>query len=165
MRLCFIVVLALSGCELYFEDPPEPPPGTVVPDAAVGGGGGGGGGGGNAGCPKPGTYAEILYPLDGATAVPQPVPIKMHVVIPNTLDGKGIYLSDASGAQVGLDHYDGTCSMQIPPIQTGPVQDVTWTECYKDLAPDATYTWHIWLTCYDASGIHELATSTFRTAP
>lgn len=153
----WLVVVALGGCNLYFDGPgeptPEPPPDITdagpAPDT----------------CPKPGTYAEILYPLDGATNVAQPVPIRMHVVIPNTLDGKGIYLSDATGAAVPLTHYDASCSVGQPPIQTGPIQDVTWTECYKDLAPNAEYTWHIWVTCYDASGPHELATSTFRTAP
>ena len=145
----------LGGCELYFEDGPLPhtidaSSGTV--DAA-------------ASCPKPGTYAEILYPQHGAIDVPQPVPIKMHVVIPNTLDGKGIYLADANGNGVDLSHHDPSCSVPPPPIQTGPIQDVTWTQCYKDLEPNAEYTWHIWLTCYDASGIHPLASSTFRTAP
>lgn len=158
MRLRFLAVLALSGCELYFDDGPQPPS-TDAPGTS------GTPGDASAGCPKPGTYAEILYPLDGAMNVPQPVPIRMHVFIPNTLDGKGIGLLDATGAGVSLDHYDSTCSMSPPPIQTGSTQDVTWTECYKDLEPDAVYTWYIWLTCYDASGIHELATSTFRTAP
>jgi len=153
--LRFIAVLALGGCELYFDDGPR----ARSTDAL------GTPGDASAACPKPGTYAEILYPLDGATNVPQPVPIKMHVVIPNTLDGKGIYLSDATGAAVDLEHYDSTCSASPPPIQTGPTQDVTWTQCYKNLEPNAVYTWHIWLTCYDASGPHELATSTFRTAP
>lgn len=158
MRWCFVAVLALGGCELYFDEGPEGPQ-AQSPDAP------GMPGDASAGCPKPGTYAEILYPLDGATNVAQPVPINMHVVIPNTLDGEGIYLSYANGAVVGLDHWDSTCSIPQPQIQTGPIQDVTWTECYKDLEPNTEYTWHIWVTCYDPSGPHELATSTFRTAP
>jgi hypothetical protein len=149
------LVLVLGGCELYFDDGAKPP-GTDAPGVPADA---------SATCPKPGTFAQILYPLDGATNVPQPVPIKMHVVIPNTLDGKGIGLTDATGAAVDLAHHDGSCSIAPPPIQTGPTQDVTWTECYKDLAPNTEYTWTIWLTCYDPSGIHVLATSTFRTAP
>jgi hypothetical protein len=154
----FMTVLSIfaGGCTLYFDGPPPPDaPGNEPlppPDAS-------------ATCPKPGTYAEILYPLDGATNVQQPVPIEMHVVIPNTLDGKGIHLSDANGVQVDLEHYDASCSIPIPPFQTGPVQDVTWVQCYDGLEPNAEYTWHIWITCYDDTGAHEIATSTFRTAP
>lgn len=158
MMLRLIAVLALGGCELYFEDGPRgsrTDAGTAPSTQ----------GDASAACPKPGTGAEILYPRDGAIDVAQPVPIQMHVVIPNPLDGKGIYLSDANGVQVDLEHYDSTCSVPYPSNQTGPIQDVTWTQCYKDLEPNALYTWHIWLTCYDASGPHELATSTFRTAP
>jgi hypothetical protein len=156
MLLRLLAVFALGGCELYFDDGPKAPSPTDAPVAPADV---------SAACPKPGTYAEVLYPLDGATNVPQPVPIKMHVFIPNTLDGKGIYLSDATGTAVDLEHYDATCSVGPSQTQTGPNQDVTWTQCYNGLAPNAEYTWHIWLTCYDASGGHELVTSTFRTAP
>ena len=152
MRL--VAVLVLGGCELYFDGPASEMDAAPPPPLDT-----------SAACPKPGTYADILYPLDGATNVQQPVSIQMHVVIPNTLDGKGVYLSDASGAAVDLGHYDRECSVPIPPIQTGPIQDLTWTECYKDLEPDSVYTWHVWITCYDATGAHELATSSFRTSP
>jgi hypothetical protein len=157
MRVAMLVVR--GGCSLYFAEPKAekhevPPDAAIVADAAPDA----------QTCPAPGTHAEIAYPLDGATNVATPVPIANHVYIPNTLDGKGLYLSDANGVQVDLGHYDPMCSIPPPAIETGPVQDVTWTECY-DLPPDAQFTWHLWVTCYDASGSHELATSTFRTAP
>jgi hypothetical protein len=77
-----------------------------------------------------------------------------------------MYLADANGNYVDLmTYYDPDCSVPPSPIQTGPVQDQTWTECANHLQPNTLYTWHIWLTCYDASGPHELAASTFRTAP
>ena len=150
-------LMVFSGCSLYFEPThhsdhqTEPPPDAAAPtvDAQT--------------CPATDTHAAITYPLDGATNVATPVPIAMHVFIPNTLDGKGIYLSDANGQQVDLTHYDPACSIQPPPIQTGPYDDVTFTQCY-DLPPDSTFTWHIWITCYDASGSHEIAKSTFHTA-
>lgn len=85
--------------------------------------------------------------------------------IPNTLDGKGYWLTDPTGAPVDLlSTYDPSCSVQPPQIQTGPVQDQAWTECYRNLQPDTEYTAHVVVTCYDPSGPHELATSTFRTA-
>ncbi len=154
-RLLAVTLVLVGGCTLYFDGPGDdtPAPPSVPPDAP------------SAACPKPGTYAEILYPLDGATNVPQPVPIKTRVVIPNTLDGKGLYLTDASGVPVSLEHNDPSCSIAPPRLPTGPTQDQTWTSCFKDLEPDAEYTWHIWITCYDPSGPNEIATSTFRTAP
>src|SRR3984885_12521206 len=155
-----VLVVALGGCSLYFgpsHDPPTSASSTVTFDAApasidadI--------------CPATGTHAEITYPADGATNVPTPVPISMSVYIPNTLDGKGIYLSDANGQQVDLSHWDASCSVPPPAIETGPVQNVSWVECY-DLPPDSQFTWHIWITCYDASGPHEIATSTCLTAP
>lgn len=151
-----LVLVLASGCSLYFG---EPTPHHTTHDA------------GDAvdapqalTCPKPGTYAEIPYPHDGATNVPVPVPIQTHVVIPNTLDGKGLGLTDAFGHAVSLDHWDADCSVPLQNTGQG-TQDETWTDCYRDLAPDSLYTWHIWITCYDASGVHEIATSTFRTAP
>lgn len=158
MRAVVLLILA-SGCTLYFGEPTEhhePAPvdagAAPTPDAP-------------ASCPKPGTHAEITYPPNGATNIAVPVPISSHVVIPNTLDGKGIYLSDSAGQAVSLDHYDASCSTQISNTGTPGTQDEAWTECYRDLLPNSTYTWHIWITCYDASGPHEIATSTFRTAP
>jgi hypothetical protein len=148
MRLCVIVVLALGGCGLL-DNGPE---GSDIPQFP------------DAGCPMPGTHAEILSPLDGATNVQQPVPIQMHVVIPNGHDLDGSTLLDASGAAVESGHLDSTCSVLQPGNQIGP-KDVTWTACYKDLLPNASYTMRIWVTCYDSTGSHELVTSTFRTAP
>lgn len=159
MRSVWLLALA-GGCSLYFEPPDHHEPSAVDPlDAGLAPVDG------SPSCPKPGTHAEILYPLDDATDVPQPVPIQMHVFIPNTADGKGIWLTDANGVQVELSHWTAACSVPPPAIQPGPTQDVTWTECYSNLVPDAIYTWHVYLTCYDDSGIHELASSTFRTAP
>jgi hypothetical protein len=159
--LAFVVPFVLGGCSLYFGEPdktgPTPPPmgdDEPQPDA----------GGVEKTCPKAGTHAEILYPANGATNVAVPVPIKLHVYIPNTLDGKGAWLTDANGQLVDLDHWVMSCSVPIPPIQTGPVQDLTWTACY-DLPPNAEFTWHIMITCYDPSGPQEITTATFRTAP
>ena len=146
-------LLVFGGCSsLYIEpshhDQTNPPDAGPAPNDAQT-------------CPVTGTHAEITYPLDGATNVPTPVPIATHVFIPNTWDGKGMYLSDAAGHMLDLTLYDPNCSSSLP-VQ--PPDDSYWTECY-DLPPDSTFTWHIWITCYDASGPHEIATSTFRTAP
>jgi len=155
------LVALLSGCSLYFDEPHESekavphvfdagaPPG---PDAQT--------------CPATGTHAEITYPLDGATNVANPVPIAIHKYIPNTLDGIGVYITDADGnpPDTSLFQYQASCSIPVPQIQSGPVQDFGWTDCY-DLPPGSTYTWHVWITCYDPSGPHELAKSTFTTAP
>jgi len=157
MRGAFIL-LCCTGCSLYFGEGSqreESRTGTVPPDAC-----------GQATepdaktCPAPGTYAEIFYPLDGATNVPTPVPISLHYFIPNTLDGKGMYITDSSGQQLPVD-YNPDCSIPPPAIQLN--QDISFTECLN-LPPDQEFTYHIWITCYDASGGHEIATSTFRTA-
>lgn len=141
MKLCFIAAIALSGCGLL-DDGPEGSdlPGPEDPE-----------------CPKPGTHAEILYPLDGAMNVPQPVPIQMRITIPNTHDGPGAELLNRSGVHVD-GHIDATCSMP-------PNPDNIQIQCYNDLGPDSSYTFRIWVTCYDSTGSHDLATSTFRTAP
>jgi hypothetical protein len=149
-----LALLAMTGCSLYFGSSSRPEEGDDDDvDAAPA-----------VTCPKPGTFAEILYPLNGAVDVPQPVPIQMHVFIPNTLDGKGASLTDANGQPISLDHVDVSCSVGVPGTD-GPTQDQTWTECYKDLDPDTVYSWHIGVTCYDESGFHPLVSSTFRTAP
>jgi hypothetical protein len=149
---CLLVLLVLlGGCSLYFDTastehtssggtPPSPDACGETPDAHV--------------CPALGTYAVIESPVDGANAVPTPTQIKWRTFIPNTLDGRGIYLSDENGAVVDLSHWNSSCAGQ---------QGDWVISCY-DLEPGHWYTWHIWITCYDASGPHEIETSTFRVA-
>jgi hypothetical protein len=143
-----VALLALSSCTATLEpaDPDErrrgPDASVYIPDAKI--------------CPSYGTSAEISYPLDGATNVASPVPIRWRTEIPNTLDGRGIYLTEtASGDVVPLAQWTASCSGT----------DGAWTTSCYTLAPNTTYTWHVWITCYDPSGPHEIATTTFTTAP
>lgn len=160
MLRCSLLV-CLGGCSLYFSDPgpspPPPHPTPVEPDAWNDP---------NA-CPKPGTHAEIQVPFDGATNVSQPVVFHYHYEIPNTLDGKAIWLEDTSGQQA-MQGAVGDCpvlSTDNSGEQTGPTQNVTASGCFGQLSPDTVYTLKIYITCYDASGLHTIASTTFRTAP
>jgi hypothetical protein len=144
---------------LYFGDP-APSPQATQPDAGVPPSDAA------ALCPDPGTRATISYPADGATNVPQPVPIQNTIFRPLDVDESfGAWLSDANGTYVPLtdDTYDPDCSSEISQKPTDPV---VWTECYANLAPGATYIWHVNVECYgDTSDtILELTTATFTTA-
>ena len=76
-------------------------------------------------CPALGTYAVIAYPSDGSNNVPTPTPDPLANIHPNTLDGRGIYLSDEHGNVVELDRYNNSCAGT----------DGDWvTSCY-DLRP------------------------------
>ncbi|CAN5367492.1 hypothetical protein BH11MYX1_BH11MYX1_30540 [soil metagenome] len=149
----------LAGCSLYFDDRAKTA--TSVQHRTDGGSAPGPDA---RACPATGTHAEILYPLDGATNVPSPVPIAVHKFIPNTLDGIGESLVDSAGNPVTTAAWVASCSIPVSQHQTGPLQDYGWTDCY-DFPPSSTYTLHIWITCYDPSGPHELAVASFTTAP
>jgi hypothetical protein len=161
--LAWLVVC--GGCSLYFGDPsPEHHPigldgGAALPDAFVVSVDAA------PSCPLPNTSAQIMYPLDGATNVPQPVPIQYTVWHPLDEDeGIGIYLADANGDQVPLaGYYDSDCSS---PQQNFPTDPETSTQCYTNLGSGAAYTWHIWVVCYGLTTdtILDIATSTFTTA-
>lgn len=152
-------LVVCGGCSLYF-DAPSASHHAVDVDAAV-----------DApldapaSCPVPGTSVTIAYPVDGATNVSQPVPIQNTVHRP--LDSTEVFeawLTDATGEQVPLNGFhDAGCSTPIPSSPTDPV---VWTECYANLDPGATYTWHIDVECHEPTSdkILSLAAVTFTTA-
>jgi hypothetical protein len=152
-------LVLLAGCSLYFDTPPShQSPDAALPierDAAPAS---------TDGCPAPPTSVSVGYPANGASDVPQPVPIQIALSRPSDVEDIFVtHLSDAAGQPVSLDHYDDSCSTPIPPVLTNPV---VWTECYDGLASGSAYSWHIDATCYGAAGATtvEVASIAFTTS-